>query len=202
MMKRVIDITKVPRSLGFTSLVRPAIPDSALTYRPVATPESDHQWFADHVHPHESALRAYLRSRFPALRDLDDVVQESYARVFKSFRKKKVEHPRSYLFTTARNTALDVFRKKPTVSLEEIPEIAEFPVSQENPSDDMELQLLAEAIEALPARCREVLRMRKLQGLSHEEIATRLDISKATVATQVSIGVRRCAEYLQARGLP
>jgi RNA polymerase sigma factor (sigma-70 family) len=40
-------------------------------------------WFAEEVHTHDSQLKSYLRSSFPALRDVDDVVQESYLRIWR-----------------------------------------------------------------------------------------------------------------------
>src|SRR5258706_7278593 len=65
---------------------------------PVRTPKSEHaplpasslsavspsnlsRWFAEEVQPHESSLRSYLRAVFPLLPDIDDLVQESYARL-------------------------------------------------------------------------------------------------------------------------
>ena len=41
-------------------------------------------WFAEEVQPHESSLRSYLRSVFPSLPDIDDLVQESYARLLRA----------------------------------------------------------------------------------------------------------------------
>ena len=49
-----------------------------------AFPSADHRWFDDHVLPHEPLLRAWLRSRFPRGVDLDDLVQESFARVLRA----------------------------------------------------------------------------------------------------------------------
>jgi RNA polymerase sigma-70 factor (ECF subfamily) len=66
---------------------------------------------------------------------------------------------------------------------------------------DQELQLLAEAIQALPERCRQVITLRKLHGLSHREIAQRLGITENTVNAQVAIGVLRLRDLLQARGV-
>jgi hypothetical protein len=42
------------------------------------------RWFAEQVQPHEGMLRAWLRSRFPTENDVDDVVQEAYARVLEA----------------------------------------------------------------------------------------------------------------------
>jgi RNA polymerase sigma-70 factor (ECF subfamily) len=48
----------------------------------------------------------------------------------------------------------------------------------ESVSRSQEIELLADAIRALPTRCREVLLLRKIQGLSQKEIANRLGISE------------------------
>jgi RNA polymerase sigma-70 factor (ECF subfamily) len=118
-----------------------------------------------------------------------------------------VGYPKAYLFATARNAALDLFRRKRMISLEELPHLERMSVLEDRPgvaesvNHDQELQLLAEAIEDLPKRCRQVLKLRKIYGLSHEEIARQLGISRATVATQIQIGVRRCSEFLEARGV-
>ena len=53
--------------------------------RPMPPPDSElGQWFAARVQPHEPELRAFLRRRFPSLRDIDDLVQEAYARLIRA----------------------------------------------------------------------------------------------------------------------
>ena len=42
------------------------------------------QWFVENVQPHESRLRSYLHSSFPQMGEVDDVVQESFLRVWKA----------------------------------------------------------------------------------------------------------------------
>ena len=64
-----------------------------------------------------------------------------------------------------------------------------------------EFQILGEAVAALPARCREVVLLRYLDGLAYKEIGTRLGISPETVKVHMAKGVRRCAEFFQERGL-
>jgi RNA polymerase sigma-70 factor (ECF subfamily) len=63
-----------------------------------------------------------------------------------------------------------------------------------------ELELLREAIRALPARCRAVMELQNFQGLSNRQIAMALDISVNTVNAQLVIGLMRCRRYLHARG--
>jgi len=159
------------------------------------------------VKPHESALRAYLRSLFPSLTDLDDLVQESYARLLRAREKGKVKYVKAFLFAIARNAALDFCRRQKVVSFEPIGDSADLIVIDERPdvaeivNKQQELELLAEAVQSLPERCRQVLTLRLLYELSHKEIAAELGISNLTVKAQLAKGMRRCAQYFQMRGL-
>jgi RNA polymerase sigma factor (sigma-70 family) len=173
---------------------------------PLSRPEQS-RWFSEEVQPHEPELRAYLRGRFPSLGDIDDIVQETYARLFRLKRAGSLEETRPYLFATARNTAIDIFRHRGTISLEPLAEISDSDVVEERPgvaealSRAQEIDILHQAIDALPGRCREILVLRKLQGCSHREIAQRLGISENTVNAQIALGVLRCRAFLRARGV-
>jgi len=165
------------------------------------------RWFAAEVHPHEPALRSYLRAHFPTLRDIDDLVQETYARLIHARRSGRVTEARPYLFSTARNAAIDLCRRNRVVSFEPIAKTdASFvDVSDEPAADaldhDHELALLAAAIAMLPERCRQVLTLRKLHGLSHRAIAEQLGISENTVSAQITVGIFRVREFFRARGV-
>ena len=164
------------------------------------------RWFAEEVQPHEPALRAYLRGWFPALPDVDDLVQETYVRLFRAKKAGKIKQPRPYLFAIARNTANGVFRRNKIISLEPIVETGRLSIVEDRPgvaeavAHEEELAMLAEAISVLPDRCRQVLTLRKLHGLSHREIAQKLGIAENTVNAQAALGVLRCREYLEAKG--
>ncbi len=55
-------------------------------------------WFAAEVLPHEAMLRGWLQGRFPARPDLDDIVQEAFARVLRAHAEGTVICPRALLF--------------------------------------------------------------------------------------------------------
>ena len=180
-------------------------------------PPSDHtplpasslsRWFAEEVQPHESSLRSYLRSVFPSLPDIDDLVQESYARLIRAREAGRVSYVKAFLFTTARNAALDFFRRKRVVSIESVADFEELSVLEDRPdaaeavNKQQELELLSAAVRTLPDRCRQVLTLRLLYGFSHKEIAAELGISEHTVKAQLAKGMRRCADYFAERGLP
>lgn len=174
-----------------------------------AFPKLDEQtrWFAEEVQPHEDGLRHWLRRRFPWLTDIDDLVQESFVRILQARRNGRVGHAKSYLFTTARNAVYDQARRNQVVSIESVAEMAALPVLEERPgafetlTHEQDLEILAAAIDALPERCRLVVKLRKLRGHSYQEIALQLGISVHTVNAQLAKGMILCRAFLRARGL-
>ncbi len=161
-------------------------------------------WYARHLQPHEPMLRAWLRSRFPAADEVDDVVQEAIARVLRAQATTQIVSPKAFLFATARNLALGRMRQRHVaVSLDCLAEIdAESVLDEAAPVPDQvaraqELELLTQAIQSLPTRCRQVLTLRKIYGLSQKEVAARLGISEHTVEAQGTIGLRKLAAYFE-----
>jgi transmembrane sensor len=57
------------------------------------------------VHVHEPSLRAYLRTQFPFAPDIDDVVQESFLRLWKARMGQPIRYAKALLFKVARNAA-------------------------------------------------------------------------------------------------
>lgn len=165
------------------------------------------QWFSDEVQPHEGSLRSYLRHAFPSLPDMDDLVQESYARLLRAKEAGRVSYVKAFLFTTARNAALDIFRRRKIVAIDGVADLATLSVVEDRPdaaeavNKQQELELLAQAVRGLPDRCRQVLTLRLLYGMSHKEIAAELRISEHTVKAQLAKGMRRCADYFEERGV-
>ncbi len=165
------------------------------------------RWFAEEVRPHIGDLHAYVRRSFPGVRDVDDVVQDSLVRIWIAWAGRRIESARPFLFKIARRRAIDVLRHDRASPLLAIGDPAALPVAEEGPSpldalgDSEKVELVAEAIAHLPARCREIVVLRKLHGLSQREVAARLGLSERTVEVQVARGVRRCAHHLRRRGL-
>lgn len=165
------------------------------------------RWFAEEVLPHEPPLRSYLRQSLPSFADVDDIVQDCFARMLRARRTGTVRSPKPLLFAIARNAVRDFFHRRGRAELIPITENAEFAVLEDEGDvvelvcRRQELALLTDAIASLPERCREVLLLRKIKGMSQKEIAALLGIAEHTVEALAAKGTRRCAEYLQSQGL-
>ena len=182
-----------------------SVSDSASNTRAA---EARNSWFAEEVRPHEPALRAYLLRRYPTLSDVDDVVQESFLKTFLAWQKGRLTSARGFLFTVAGNISVSLFRKQKYISplpVSELPplgvvegdaDVVEAVCSQE------ELALIAEAIAALPDRCRQVAVLRLMSGQECSAIAHQLAISEQTVRVQLSRAMKKCTQYFRDRGLP
>lgn len=107
---------------------------------------------------------------------------------------------RSYLFTSIRNRSLNYLRHKSVEKdvLEKLEELASsHPVFYENVYLRKELRIrILESIEALPPRAREVFIMSRNQGMSNDEIADKLQISKRTVEKHISQALKALRKNL------
>jgi len=164
------------------------------------------RWFAEEIKPHERVLRGYLHRRFPTLRDQDDVVQEAYSRVFRAWREGQLASAKSFLFTVARNVAIDIIRRQKIVEqpISEIDETAllERAASLHESVDHRQRRaMLVNAIASMPQRCREVFTLRYVEGMAYKEIAEQLGISANTVRLHLIKGTRHCIAFFRAEGL-
>lgn len=175
------------------------------------------QWFNAEVQPHDASLKNYLRRSFPSVRDIDDVVQESYLRVWKRQMVRPITEVagsvqasvKGFLFQVARRLALDTIRHERAsplsgtadVHIEALAVTTDGADVRETAYAQQEFEFLLEAIDALPTRCREVLVHRKLHGFSTAETAAKLGISEATVHVQMRRGLQRVETSLRHRGL-
>jgi len=160
-------------------------------------------WFRDRILPHEATLKAWLHSRFGAAREVDDIVQEAYLRVLKFKEKGEIVSPKAFLFATARNIAVSLVRKaevrgeKDLAYLDDLDVLDEGESIIETVARNQEMEILTRAIQSLPERCRRIFTLRKVYGLSQQEIARQLNISTHTVNAQIMIGIRKCLAFVE-----
>lgn len=153
-------------------------------------------WLAQHICPHEPALRRWISRRSSSLLDIDDLVQETYAKLAILPATDHIANPRSYFFRTAMNILINEVRRSQVVPIESMTDLdqMELEVLAISPESAIEarqeLRMVAEAIALLPEKCREVFILRKVHGLSQREIAEKMGISENTVEKQIGKGIR------------
>ena len=115
----------------------------------------------------------YLFSRIGNVHDAEDATAQTFMAAFESFdRFRQDGHLASWLFTIARNKAMDHFRRQKSTPI--IDENNDIPDEKE-PLNDVILSeqtaVLSELIRSLPLDDRELLRLRFLAEMSFSEIA-------------------------------
>lgn len=170
------------------------------------SPDLD-DWFVTQVLPLEGPLMRFLRRNQKAQDDVSDLCQEVYVRVFEAARKGRPELVKPFVFATARNLLIDRARRSQIVSIEAYADLEMMDVSaddltpERHASGYQELRLLQEALDELPQRCREVVQLRKIDGLSQREVAAHMGITEDTVEKQISKGMRVLADAMLRRGV-
>lgn len=167
------------------------------------------KWFAREILVHEASLQRYLARMWPQRDEVHDLCQETYARVYEAATKGRLpQYSKSFLFTTARHLMADRVRRSRIVSMETIGDLQDLYVPSEEASPEQslsarqELMQLARAFSALPPKCREVVWLRRVDGLSQREVAVRLKISEKTVESHIAKGTRLLADALFGARLP
>lgn len=159
-------------------------------------------WFETCILPHERAAVAVLAGFRYSPEDVEDLLQQTYVKVLEASRRTTVSNPRAFLLTTAHHVAIDYLRKRRVTPFQPVPDVEIMNVSSSEPGPERTaiagnlLQAVTRAFAKLPPRCRDVLLLRKVEGLSQREVAHRLGIAEDTVQKQVAKGVRLCAAAL------
>lgn len=153
-------------------------------------------WLVRTIVPHEPSLRSWLKLRRVVDLDIDDIVQETYSKILALESIEAIRDPRAYTYQTAQSILISHIRRSRIVSIHTSGDMerlnAETPEAspERQLADRDELRELATAIAAMPEKPRTVFTMRRVEGLDHDEIASRLHISKKTVEKRMTLAIR------------
>jgi RNA polymerase sigma factor (sigma-70 family) len=151
----------------------------------------------------QDALRKYVRRLVGSNEAAEDIVQESYMRTYEQ--GERVETPRAFLFSTARNLAADSRRHNRLSRTDLLGDFDELNVVSKGASPesgalaDERSRLLKAAIARLAPQCRAVFTLRVFHGCSYKEIAERLGLSTRTVENHLARGVRETHDFMRRR---
>src|SRR5262249_25844335 len=156
-----------------------ALPEPCSSAKPRKAMNCDlDQWLVREILPHEAALTRYLARILPNAVDVPDLRQDVYVRIYNCAAQEGLPHnPQAYLFKTARNLIADRLRRARIVSIDFAQDLESLAVLVDQVSPEQrvsarqELRCLSDALDALPDRCREVIWLRRVEGLSQQETA-------------------------------
>lgn len=154
-------------------------------------------WIAEAILPHEAWVRRQLRRGNMLGYEIDDIVQEAYARLILLDSVAHIVNPRTYFLQVARSLILQFLRRARVVPIDLATDIGAIEKAANDPLPDQqvqgkqELNRLMAAISTLPPRCQEVYRLRKIEGLSQRQVAEKLMISESNVEKHLGRGVER-----------
>jgi len=164
-------------------------------------------WFVLEVLPLEAQLMRYLSRNMRDQHEVPDLRQEVYVRVYEAAAAARPAAVKAFVFSTARNLLIDRARHENIVSIETFAEIDDVCTATEELSPErhaggrLELTLLQRALDALPARCRQVVSLRRIDGFSQREVAKEMGITEATVERQIATGMRMLAQTMLSHGV-
>lgn len=139
-------------------------------------------------------LRRHLARLLGNRAEAEDVAHDAYLRVRPLVEQDRADNPDALLYTTARRLALNQLKRRriapivpgaaPAEPASAAPGVVQQVIARQ------ELARLEAAIARLPEGCRTVLLLRKIDQLSHQEIADRLGIAISTIEKQHARALR------------
>jgi len=145
--------------------------------------------FNEMVNRYKNRLMHVIGRMLSSTEEAEDVVQETFVRVYQHRQSFNFEHCFStWIYTICLNLARNELRKRKRFKFYEISEMqgheAEFSVEPRLPSRLP--QVLDTAIKGLPEKYRTAFMLRDVQELSYDEVAKILDVPLGTVKSRVN----------------
>lgn len=143
-----------------------------------------------------ASLHHFAFSMVGDSREAEEIVSDVFVKIWQQRERLPVEGFKYYLYKAVKNTALNYLKRSGRQAAHRVawevqvnrtptPTPEELFISKEH------LGMIRQAIQGLPPRCRQVFILVKEEGLSYEEVASLLEISKATVNVQMTIAVKK-----------
>jgi RNA polymerase sigma factor (sigma-70 family) len=167
----------------------------------VAAPRGILQTFLQH----QDSLRNYISRFMVSAHEIDDVSQETFLRAYKAEQKTIIKQPKAFLFRIAKNMMLSEFSSKSRKMIDYVEDFEQVQLQGSTPSLEdhviagQKIGVYCEAIASLPPRCRQVILMKKVYGMSHKEIARRMEVSVSAVEKHLIKGGKKCTEHMAVR---
>lgn len=143
-------------------------------------------------------LVAYISTYTHDKAQSEDIVQQAFINLWEDRHKLNPDRsPKHYLYTIARNRYIDSIKKEKRRNrlLDELWEQAlRERISEDREQVERRIERMKQIIDSLPPKCREIIRLNKIEGVKYKDIAIQLDISVKTVESQMRIAFQKIRE--------
>jgi RNA polymerase sigma-70 factor (ECF subfamily) len=159
-------------------------------------------WFCREVLPLEPSLVRYVRRNWRDPGEVYDLVHDIYALAWNGARKELPRHARAYVFTIARHHLSQHARRGRIVSFELMADPESLAPQRDLLETDRymnardQLRRAQAGLDNLPPRCREVVYLRKVEGLTTREAADRLGVGIDAIEQQLTKGMRALTDFM------
>jgi RNA polymerase sigma factor (sigma-70 family) len=156
---------------------------------------------------HDVQLRRYLHRMLGSKEAAEEVAQETYTKLFRLCRPEEVKCPRALLFDMATKQAIDYLRAERlrTQILGSAGEIDEIPDAAARPDRRAAIEEamahLKKVIQELRPKYRSVFVLRYVHQMSHQEIASLLNISADAAQQRAAAAFAECRSKFAALGI-
>lgn len=155
---------------------------------------------------HDRQLHRYLYRMLGSEQAADEVAQDTYAKLFRLCRPEDVKCPQALLFDMATKQAIDYLRaERRHQGFSKVAELSEIPDDAPRPDRqaaiDQAMRQLKRIIGELRPKYRSVFVLRFVHQLSHQEIATRLNITADAAQQRAAAALGECRSKLAALGI-
>lgn len=153
-------------------------------------------WFVQEVLPLEPMLTGFLRRHCHETDDIVDLRQDVYVRVYEAAEAGLPDNPKAFVFAVARNLLIDRARHKQVAAIialapsGDLPDHVDELCPERHAIGRQDVACLEQAFSDLPPKCREVVELRKIAGMSQRDVAARLGVTEGTVEKQIAKGIR------------
>lgn len=144
-----------------------------------------------------ASLLLYVRKLVGDSHAAEDIVQELFCSLWINHeRLPEIAMPQHYLYRAARNRSLNWLKNNRTVPIDGLKFHAEDDILADIIEEEV-VRKLYKAIHHLPGKCREIFTL-KLSGMTNAEVATKLNVTRETVRSQLFRGKKLLAEHILA----
>ncbi len=143
-------------------------------------------------------LVAYITTYNNNIAQSEDIVQQTFIKLWDNREKlDEGQSPKGYLYTIAYNLYCDTLKTKK--KQEKLMSVIWERALRDRIEDDIDAKekrilKMKEVIESLPPRCKEILKLNKIQGVMYKDIAKHMGISIKTVEAQMRIAFAKIRE--------